>query len=50
MLGYRSAQDENGLKILVVDKTEANIVQLIFSKYLDGKGYFAIANALNKMG
>lgn len=50
MLGYRSDRDENGMKILTIEPKEAQVVQMIFSKYLEGNGYRAIANTLNKMG
>lgn len=50
MLGYVSAVDENGVKILQVEPNEAEIVRLIFGQYLQGKGYRAIANFLNKQG
>ena len=50
MLGYRSDRDENGMKILTIEPKEAQVVQMIFSKYLEGNGYRAIANVMNKMG
>lgn len=48
MLGYVSSKDEQGKKILVVEKSEAEIVKYIFQEYSKGKGYRAIANDLNK--
>lgn len=50
MLGYRSDTDDEGKKGLVIETSEAKIVKLIFTKYLAGNGYRAIANSLNKMG
>lgn len=50
MLGYVSDKDSNGKKVLVVEPEEAKIIELIFTKYLDGNGYRAIANSLNRMG
>lgn len=50
MLGYVSSKDEQGKKILVVEKSEAEIVKYIFQEYSKGKGYRAIANDLNKRG
>lgn len=50
MLGYRSEKDDEGKKILSIEPKEAEIVKLIFTKYLSGNGYRAIANALNKLG
>lgn len=50
MLGYVSSKDEQGKKILVIEKLEAEIVQFIFQEYSKGKGYRAIANELNRQG
>lgn len=49
-LGYISGLDEKGMKQLVVEPTEAKIIQLIYAKYLEGNGYRAIANELNRQG
>lgn len=35
---------------LIVNDNEARVVRLIFDMYLDGKGYKAITNQLNKLG
>jgi site-specific DNA recombinase len=48
MLGYVSSKDEQGKKILVIEKLEAEIVRFIFQEYSKGKGYRAIANELNR--
>ncbi|MFC4321726.1 recombinase family protein [Litchfieldia salsa] len=45
MLGYKSVNKE-----LVIVKSEAEIVRRIFSMYVDGKGYKAIASKLNHEG
>ncbi|HIY58924.1 MAG TPA: recombinase family protein [Candidatus Tetragenococcus pullicola] len=49
-LGYVSGMDEHGNKQLIVEPEEAKIVRLIYSKYLEGNGYRAIANFLNRQG
>lgn len=49
-LGYISGVDEKGMKQLIVEPTEAKVVQLIYAKYLEGNGYRAIANDLNRQG
>ena len=45
ILGYDFKDDT-----LVINETEAETVRLIFSKYLEGKGYQAIADELNAAG
>ncbi|WP_427813291.1 recombinase family protein [Enterococcus sp. 22-H-5-01] len=49
-LGYVSGVDQIGRKCLIVQEDEAEIVRLIFEKYLSGSGYKAIANFLNRQG
>lgn len=49
-LGYVSGKDINGKKQLLIEPKEAEIVRLIFSHYLLGEGYRAIANRLNRRG
>lgn len=49
-LGYISGVDDKGRKQLIIEPSEAKIVQLIYSKYLEGHGYRAIANELNRLG
>jgi site-specific DNA recombinase len=45
VLGYNSVN-----KKLIVDEKEATLVRNIFDLYINGKGYKAIANQLNKEG
>ncbi|WP_254907298.1 MULTISPECIES: recombinase family protein [unclassified Enterococcus] len=47
-LGYISGEDEYGEKQPIIEPDEAKIVQLIYSKYMIGEGYRAIANYLNR--
>lgn len=49
-LGYVSGKDSDGKKQLIIEPKEAEIVRLIFSHYLLGEGYRAIANRLNRRG
>lgn len=49
LLGYRSVGTGKDSKLEVVWE-EAEIVRKIFSMYVEGKGYKAIANQLNKQG
>ncbi|MGG5342099.1 recombinase family protein [Enterococcus sp. AZ192] len=49
-LGYVSGVDNDGKKQLLIEPKEAELVQLIYSKYLSGQGYRSIANELNKRG
>lgn len=49
-LGYVSGKKEDGTKLMVIEPEEAKLVQLIYHKYLSGKGYRAIANYLNRLG
>lgn len=49
-LGYISGIDGDGKKQLIVEPKEAQLVQLIYTKYLSGQGYRAIANELNQLG
>ncbi|WP_339847780.1 recombinase family protein [Paenibacillus sp. FSL W7-1088] len=45
VLGYKSVN-----KQLIIDEKEATLVRYIFDLYINGKGYKAIANQLNKEG
>ncbi|NUU77391.1 recombinase family protein [Paenibacillus xylanilyticus] len=45
VLGYKSVN-----KQLVTDEKEASLVRYISDLYINGKGYKAIANQLNKEG
>jgi len=49
LLGYRSVGTGKDSKLEIVWE-EAEIVRKIFNLYVDGKGYKAIANQLNKQG
>ncbi|MTI65855.1 MAG: recombinase family protein [Firmicutes bacterium] len=49
MLGYRSVGSGKESRLKIVPE-EAEIVKKVFNLYLDGKGYKAIANRLNKLG
>ncbi len=49
-LGYISGQDDNGQKQLIIQEEEAQIVRLIYTRYLGGDGYRMIANLLNRRG
>ena len=47
MLGYRSGENSDGEKTLLIKEDEAETVRLIYKLYLEGHGYRAIANQLN---
>nr|WP_114788089.1 recombinase family protein [Lactiplantibacillus plantarum] len=47
VLGYDPGVDDHGRNILVVNPSEAKIIQLIFKQYDAGNGYLAIAKQLN---
>ncbi|KZU09630.1 Phage DNA invertase [Lactiplantibacillus plantarum] len=47
VLGYDPGVDDHGRNILVVNPSEAKIIQLIFRQYDAGNGYLAIAKQLN---
>lgn len=47
--GYRSEGTGKGSQ-LIIEPNEAEVVKMIFDMYVQGKGYKAIANYLNKLG
>lgn len=47
--GYRSEGTGKGSQ-LIIESNEAEVVKMIFDMYVQGKGYKAIANYLNKLG
>lgn len=50
-LGYKSSVDEKGNKIMVIDESEAQIVEMIFQlKDIEGLSYHKIADHLNDKG
>ncbi|WP_161525896.1 recombinase family protein [Trichococcus alkaliphilus] len=50
ILGYDNVENENGKKVLQVNKEEAKLIHMIFQEAATGKGYRAIANSFNRSG
>ncbi|MBR1442925.1 MAG: recombinase family protein, partial [Firmicutes bacterium] len=48
--GYKSGRNADGDRIMLIDDEPAEVIRLIFSLYISGKGKKEIANILNEKG